>query len=102
MNDVVLGTAGVTAEEVCAVARGNARVVISSDALETMERARSVIERLAAADTPAYGVSTGFGALANRHISPAQRAQLQRSLVRSHAAGMGPDERALQLRTLSR
>jgi histidine ammonia-lyase len=35
-------------------------------------------------------VSTGFGALAVRHISPELRAQLQRSLVRSHAAGMGP------------
>lgn len=37
-----------------------------------------------------YGVSTGFGALATRHIPPEQRAQLQRSLVRSHAAGSGP------------
>ena len=38
-----------------------------------------------------YGVSTGFGALATRHIPVELRAQLQRSLVRSHAAGSGPE-----------
>jgi histidine ammonia-lyase len=48
------------------------------------------VDALAAKPEPVYGVSTGFGALAVRHISPELRAQLQRSLVRSHAAGMGP------------
>ena len=43
------------------------------------------------APTPAYGISTGFGALATRHIPTEMRAQLQRSLVRSHAAGSGPE-----------
>ncbi len=41
-------------------------------------------------DVPVYGISTGFGALANRHIPVEDRVQLQRSLIRSHAAGMGP------------
>ena len=44
---------------------------------------------LADDEEPHYGVSTGFGALATRHIAPELRAQLQRSLVRSHAAGVG-------------
>jgi histidine ammonia-lyase len=38
-----------------------------------------------------YGVSTGFGALATRHIPHELRTQLQRSLIRSHAAGSGPE-----------
>ena len=55
---------------------------------------------------PHYGVSTGFGALATRHIAPELRTQLQRSLVRSHAAGSGPEVerevvRALMLLRLS-
>src|SRR5262249_43814359 len=37
-----------------------------------------------------YGVNTGFGALAEVRISPGQIAELQRNLVRSHAAGVGP------------
>ena len=48
------------------------------------------MDALAAKPEPVYGVSTGFGALAIRHISPELRAQLQRNIVRSHAAGMGP------------
>ncbi len=50
-----------------------------------------MVDELAAAPTPAYGISTGFGALATRHIPAQMRAQLQRSLVRSHAAGSGPE-----------
>jgi histidine ammonia-lyase len=45
---------------------------------------------MAASPEPVYGVSTGFGALATRHIASADRRELQRSLIRSHAAGMGP------------
>ncbi len=53
-------------------------------------RARATVDELAAAPTPAYGISTGFGALATRHIPTEMRAQLQKSLIRSHAAGSGP------------
>ncbi|WP_190175556.1 aromatic amino acid lyase, partial [Streptomyces nitrosporeus] len=87
---VLVGKADVSAEDVLAVARGNARVEIGPDALAEMAAARARIDALAAEPRPVYGVSTGFGALAVRHISPELRAQLQRSLVRSHAAGMGP------------
>jgi histidine ammonia-lyase len=90
MHNVVIGAGGVAAEDVLAVARGNARVELSAEALAGIGAAREVIEALAAKPEPVYGVSTGFGALAVRHISPELRAQLQRSLVRSHAAGMGP------------
>ncbi len=50
-----------------------------------------MIEALADDPQPHYGVSTGFGALATRHIPAAMRTQLQRSLIRSHAAGSGPE-----------
>jgi histidine ammonia-lyase len=90
MQNVVVGAHGVAAEDVLAVARGGARVETAPEAMEGVAKARGVIDALAAKPEPVYGVSTGFGALAVRHISPELRAQLQRSLVRSHAAGMGP------------
>lgn len=90
MSKVVVGTHGLTFQDVVAVARHNAKVEIAPGALAEMERSRSFIDAMAKSDTPVYGVSTGFGALANRHISPEDRTQLQRSLVRSHAAGTGP------------
>ena len=89
--DIVrIATHGMTIDDVIAVARDGARVEITTEALDAMARSRAQIEALAASSTPAYGISTGFGALANTHIPMEQRVQLQRSLVRSHAAGMGP------------
>ncbi|MER7107973.1 histidine ammonia-lyase [Streptomyces sp. NPDC000229] len=94
MHTVVVGTSGTTAQDVIAVARGNARVELSPEALAALAKAREIVDALAAKPEPVYGVSTGFGALATRHISPELRAQLQRNIVRSHAAGMGaPVER---------
>jgi len=103
---VTVGVGPVSFEDVIAVARGGAAVDLAPDAVSAIERSRAVVEELAAAPTPAYGISTGFGALATRHIPPAMRAQLQRSLIRSHAAGSGPEvepevTRALMLLRLS-
>jgi len=92
--------------DVVAVARRHARVTLAADAVDGIRAGRRVIESLAADAAPHYGVSTGFGALATRHIPQALRGQLQRSLVRSHAAGSGPEVetevvRALMLLRLS-
>src|SRR3954451_8431846 len=88
---VAVGVGPVTFEEVVGVARDGAPVVLAEDAVAAVGRARAVVEELASAATPAYGISTGFGARPPRHIPTEMRAQLQRSLVRSHAAGSGPE-----------
>lgn len=81
-------------QDVIDVARHDARIEISAEALAGMAKTREHIEKLANGETPVYGISTGFGALANRHIAIEDRVQLQKSLIRSHAAGMGePVER---------
>ncbi|MDZ5622299.1 histidine ammonia-lyase [Nocardioides sp. HM23] len=88
---VEVGVGPVSFADVVAVARDGAAVRLAPEALTAIDRARGVVEELAASASPAYGVSTGFGALATRHIAPELRTQLQRSLVRSHAAGSGPE-----------
>jgi histidine ammonia-lyase len=94
MEKVVVSTSGLTASDVIAVARHNAEIEISAESLAAMAETREHIERLAVSEEPVYGISTGFGALAQRHIPMADRVQLQKSLIRSHAAGMGePVER---------
>ena len=89
-NQVLLGVNGVTFADVIAVARNNARVIIAPEAVAAINASRKYIEDYSAGGLPVYGVSTGFGALANRHIEVKDRIQLQKSLIRSHAAGMGP------------
>ena len=103
---IAVGIGPLSFEDVVAVARRGACVQITPEALEEIRRSRTIIEGLADDIEPHYGVSTGFGALATKHIAPDMRAQLQRSLVRSHAAGSGPEVerevvRALMLLRLS-
>ena len=81
---------GASADEVVAVARADAAVVLGPAARAEMERSAAVVAARAAAEEPAYGISTGFGSLALVRIPPEARIALQHSLVRSHAAGMGP------------
>lgn len=87
---VVINPTGMTMEQVVAVAREGEEIQLSPATLEGMAASRARIDELAGAETPVYGISTGFGALANRQIAPADRVQLQKSLIRSHAAGIGP------------
>ncbi len=106
---VAVGPDPLSFEQVVAVARGGAEVVMTHEALRLIGEARAHIEELSALPRPVYGVSTGFGALATRHIAPEMRDQLQLNIVRSHAAGSGPEvEREvvralmlLRLRTLA-
>ena len=79
-----------TRQDVVAVARLGARVTLAPEGRAAMERSAAVVARLADSDEPAYGVSTGFGSLATVAIPQARREELQRALVRSHAAGAGP------------
>ncbi|NDE89206.1 MAG: histidine ammonia-lyase, partial [Micrococcales bacterium] len=79
-----------TFEDVLAVARGNAKVEISTESIQAMTVTRNRVEEIAAHDDAVYGISTGFGALASSKIDLKDRVQLQKALIRSHAAGIGP------------
>jgi histidine ammonia-lyase len=87
---VELSGTGLSPADVVAVARGGERVSLSAAAVASMEASAAVVAGLADRAEPAYGVSTGFGSLANVSIPADRREELQRALVRSHAAGMGP------------
>ncbi|HSR43338.1 MAG TPA: aromatic amino acid lyase, partial [Longimicrobiales bacterium] len=79
---------GLTLEDVRAVAEG-LPVTLDPGAAAAVDRARVMIEKSVEAGEPIYGVTTGFGRLAEVVISPDERAQLQVNLVRSHASGVG-------------
>jgi histidine ammonia-lyase len=100
VDTITVGTGPLSFADVVAVARFGAAVELSAEAETEITGSRKVIEALAGDDQPHYGVSTGFGALATRHIPADRRAQLQRSLIRSHAAGSGPEVEAEVVRAL--
>src|SRR3982750_2571876 len=105
-DQVVVGIGPVPPDDVVRVARAGHGVRLADEALAEIARSRDVVDRRGKDARPHYGVSTGFGALATTHIPLERRAQLQRSLVRSHAAGAGAEVerevvRALMLLRLS-
>jgi histidine ammonia-lyase len=77
-----------TLDDVVAVGRG-ATVELPPTAAERIHAARAVVERKVASNETVYGVTTGFGSLANVRIDPARADELQHAIVRSHATAVG-------------
>ena len=77
-----------TLADVAAVAAGS-DVSFAADARATGARRARVVEHAVASGEVVYGVTTGFGALANVRIEPAQASALQHGIVRSHATAVG-------------
>src|SRR3974390_867064 len=86
---VTLNGDRLTVEQVQAVSVRDEAAEISREAHERMRRSRTVVERLADGEDPVYGVNTGVGLLADVRVSHSELEQLQRNVVRSHAAGVG-------------
>jgi histidine ammonia-lyase len=89
MPTVTVQSTGVSPAEVLAVARDRARVILDPSTLDAMAASRAIVDRIEQDGRPVYGVSTGFGALADTSIDPRRRAELQHALIRSHSAGIG-------------
>lgn len=89
MTDSILVGRHLTLADVVAVARRDATVALCEEARSRIATARDCIERIVAEGRTVYGVTTGFGKLANVRIAPDDVQQLQRNLVVSHAMGVG-------------
>ena len=90
MTDVVLDGRTLSLDDVRRVALGpETQVSLATEAAARMADSRALIDRLVGSGEPVYGVTTGFGRLADVTIPPEQRTTLQQNLVRSHASGMG-------------
>ncbi len=92
---IAISGEGLTLEQIEAVARGapamhgGTEVRLDGEAARKMHRSRTALERLKAGDLPVYGLNTGFGRLADVRIAREAQRELQRNMVRSHAAGAG-------------
>jgi histidine ammonia-lyase len=91
-RDLVLDGRSLTLDDVEAVSRGDGqiRIRIGDAALDAVRRSRDLVVQKVGSGEVVYGVTTGFGRLAEVAISPGDQVALQRNLLRSHAAGTGP------------
>jgi histidine ammonia-lyase len=97
---IVVGLEPLTRDQLVAIARRFEQLSLSPDVLERLRRQRDSIDALVNSGEAIYGLSTGFGSLATTSISPERRRDLQRSLIRSHAAGVGPEVEAEVVRAM--
>jgi histidine ammonia-lyase len=89
-DTLILGPRPLTLADLRRIYSGPVTVRIDAAALHAVGEAHALIGRLAAGEAPAYGINTGFGLLAQTRIPPAQRTLLQRNIILSHSAGVGP------------
>jgi histidine ammonia-lyase len=66
-----------------------AHLALAPEAYQAIDASAAAVQAIVAKGDPAYGINTGFGILARRHIPNEQLEQLQRNLILSHAVGTG-------------
>ena len=92
MTTHYIGPEPLTVEEVGRIVFSDTELALGDKARESVLRCRRYLDdRIAAADKPIYGITTGFGSLCNVSIESDSLRELQRNLVMSHACGSGDE-----------
>ncbi|RQW63342.1 histidine ammonia-lyase [Vibrio viridaestus] len=89
MFDLTIHPGQLTLAEIRRVSRESVKLSLSPDAYEAIEKSTKMVEKVISEGRTVYGINTGFGLLANTKIAPEDLETLQRSIVLSHAAGIG-------------
>ncbi|GAB2661513.1 histidine ammonia-lyase [Vibrio panuliri] len=90
MLNLVLKPGDLNLKQLRQISRSPVRLSLDSSAFAAIEQSTAVVEQVILEDRTVYGINTGFGLLANTRIEPQDLEVLQRSIVLSHAAGIGP------------
>lgn len=88
-----------TWRDVARVGAGEA-LSLSPAAWARIEQASRIVARIVETGVRAYGVNTGVGALADTVVDRASQSLLSRSIVLSHACGVGPLLDAREVRAI--
>ncbi|EGQ9109002.1 histidine ammonia-lyase [Vibrio alginolyticus] len=89
MLNLTLKPGHISLNELRQVSRSPVNLTLDPEAIPAIEESTQVVDRVIAEDRTVYGINTGFGLLANTRIAPEDLETLQRSIVLSHAAGIG-------------
>ena len=80
-----------TLDDIAYLDDGTVRLKVADEAWAGVDGASNLVQRVADGAERVYGINTGFGSLARTSIPRDRLRDLQRRLVLSHAAGVGPD-----------
>ena len=86
---VVISPNGFTIDDLHRIVRRNYRIELSDESRARIRKSRRVVDDLVDQNAIVYGITTGVGDNSKIRITPAESAELQKNLVRSHASGVG-------------
>ncbi|WP_272691935.1 MULTISPECIES: histidine ammonia-lyase [Providencia] len=89
MTKLTIHPGKMTLEDLRIVFQQAVTVVLDKRAHTAIEKSVATVNKIIEEDRTAYGINTGFGLLANTRIATKDLQSLQRSIVMSHAAGVG-------------
>ena len=76
--------------DIVSVARKWEKVTLSKEAIDLINCSHARLTELLKAETPVYGINTGFGIFSDKKIKIDESNLLSRNLILSHAVGTGP------------
>ena len=84
-NVYQIGSGNLTFEIIERIINENLKLELAPEAKERIQRCRDYLDKkIEESEVPLYGITTGFGSLCNRNISPDELSTLQENLVKSH------------------
>jgi len=86
---LIIKGAGLTIEDVVAVARHGKKVELDPEAVKRIEKCRAMLEKKIEAHEIMYGVNTGIGEFSEIVLNDEQVKEFQKYLIYNHAAGIG-------------
>ncbi|MCC8115497.1 MAG: histidine ammonia-lyase [Bacteroidales bacterium] len=87
-----IGLHPLTYEDIEKILEENMELRLSEAAIERIQKCREYLDnKVVESEEPLYGITTGFGSLCNRNISPEDLCTLQENLVKSHACSTGTE-----------
>ena len=91
-NVYYIGSGELTFEIVETIINKNLKLELAPEAKIRIQKCRDYLDKkISEQKTPMYGITTGFGSLCNKNISPDELSQLQENLVKSHACSVGEE-----------
>ncbi|MDR0681721.1 MAG: histidine ammonia-lyase [Dysgonamonadaceae bacterium] len=91
-NVYQVGSGPLTFEIIEKIINHNLKLNLAPEAMERIQKCRDYLDKkIESSETPLYGITTGFGSLCNKSISPDELNKLQENLVKSHACSVGEE-----------
>ncbi|MBB4034368.1 histidine ammonia-lyase [Dysgonomonas hofstadii] len=91
-NVYYVGSGDLDFEIIEKIINKNLKLELSDEAKQRIQKCRDYLDqKIELSKEPLYGITTGFGSLCNKNISPDELTRLQENLVKSHACSVGEE-----------